>query len=237
MIKFEMHVHSKGGSRCAKADVDTIVNHYASKGYDGLVITNHIDSYNYNNTLVGDNHKEKTNYFFSLYEDAKIKGEKLNLKIFCGIEVRDIDNTEYMLYGFEPRLLYDNKPLFEYNQKELFYLAEKEKLFMYQTHPFRYGVKCGNPKYMHGAEAFNGHFHHLNNNKQAEEFCNKYNLIKMSGTDYHEPNQPLTSYMYIPSQINNEQALVEYLFKGKTEYYGDEEYYMNEFMKAQRNIK
>lgn len=231
MIKFEMHAHTKGGSRCGHADEKTLISDYVNSGYGGVVITNHFDSYNYYNTLVGDTHKEKTDYFFSLYEKVKEEGEKFNVKVFYGVEVRDIDNTEYMLYGFKKEFIYDNRPLFTLSQKELFALAEKNNLFMYQTHPFRDGVVCGDPKYMHGAEIFNGHFHHVNNNKKAQEFINKYNLIKMAGTDYHRPSQPLTSYMNIPKSINDEQTLAEYLLSGKAQFFGDEDYYIKEMKK------
>jgi hypothetical protein len=231
MIKFEMHVHAKGGSRCGRAEPETIVQDFIKGGYGGIVITNHYDEYNYFNTLVGETHKQKIDSFFSLYDTIKELGEKQNLKVFYGVEVRDCLNDEYMLYGFKREFLYDNKPLFTYSQKELFSMAEKNNMFMYQTHPFRDGVRCGNPEYMHGAEIFNGHFHHVNNNDRAKEFFVGKKLIRMAGIDYHVPNQPLTASMQIPKDVNDEFALVEYLMSGKAEYFGDEEYYLEELQK------
>lgn len=231
MIKFEMHAHTKGSSRCGHSDAKTLIADYVKEGYGGVVITNHLDDYSYYNVLVGDTHKQKTDYFFSQYEKVKEEGKKFNVKVFFGVEVRDENQTEYMLYGFKRAFLYDNKPLFTFSQKELFKLSEKYNLFMYQTHPFRSGVNRGNPEYMHGVEIFNGYFHHVNNNQMAREFADKFNLIKMVGTDYHRPNQPLTAYMNIPEFINDEQALAEYLLGGKTEYFGNEEYYIREMKK------
>lgn len=231
MIKFEMHAHSKGCSRCGHAGAENIVEDYIKQGYGGIVITNHIDEYNYVNTLVGETHKEKMDCFFSVFDNIKDLGEKHGLKVFCGVEVRDCYNVEYMLYGFKRELLYDNKPMFTYSQKELFEMAEKNNMFMYQTHPFRNGVSCGDPKYLHGAEYFNGHFHHVNNNEKAQEFINKNNLIKMAGTDYHVPKQPITSYMEIPKSINDEFVLTEYLFSGKAKWFGDEKYYQQELQR------
>lgn len=231
MIKFEMHAHTKGGSPCGYADAKTIVEDFLSQGYGGIVITNHYDKFNYENTFIGQSHKEKIDYFFSLYQGVKDLGDKEKLKVFYGVEVRDSLGDEYMLYGFKPKFLYDNKPLFLYTQKELFQMAEKENLFMYQTHPFRNGVKCGDPDYMHGAEIFNGHFHHYNNNEKADEFFVGKNLIRMVGTDYHRPHQPLTTHMEIPENVNDEIALAEYLLSGKAKYFGDKEYYLEEVQK------
>lgn len=231
MIKFEMHAHTKGGSYCGYSDAKTIINDYKKAGYGGIVITNHFSASNYVVDLIGETHKEKLDYFFSLCDSVKKEGDIHGIKVFCGAEVRDCDGTEYMLYGFKRNFLYDNKPLFTFNQKELFKKCEKEKIFMYQTHPFREGVTCGEPNYMHGAESFNGHFHHFNNNHKALDFTKKFNLIKMSGTDYHRPNQPLTSHMLIPDSVSNEFELVEFLMSGKAQLFGDEDYYLDELKK------
>ncbi|MBQ8426315.1 MAG: PHP domain-containing protein [Clostridia bacterium] len=236
MIKFEMHAHTKGGSYCAYSDAKTLIDDYKKGGYGGIVITNHFSASNYVVDLIGETHKEKIDYFFSLYHNVKDEGKKHGIKVFYGVEVRDCFGDEYMLLGFKPEFLYDNKPLFTYSQKELFYMAEKNNIFMYQTHPFRDGVRCGNPNYLHGAEAFNGHFHHFNNNEKAKAFVEKNNLISLAGTDYHTPNQPLTAYMLIPENINDEFALVEYLRSGKAEYFGDEQYYIDE-LKKYKGIK
>lgn len=231
MIKFEMHAHTKGGSSCGKADAKTIIEEYKNARYGGIVITNHLSAGNYGQSLIGETHKEKMDYFFSLYENVKLEGQKFNIKVFCGVEVRDCAGTEYMLCGFNKRFLYDNKPLFTFSQKELFDMCEKEKILMYQTHPFREGCVCGDYRYVHGVEVFNGHFHHFNNNALSLDFATEHNLIKMAGTDYHCINQPLTSFMLIPENVNDEVALAEYLLSGKAEYFGDEKLYIEEHKK------
>ena len=137
--------------------------------------------------------------------------------------------TEYMLLGFNRAFLYDNPRLYELSQQELFALADKNGIFMYQTHPFRAGVKAGDPKYIHGAECFNGHYHHPNNNILAEKFCKENNLIGLSGTDYHHDDQPITAGIFIPNEINDEHALVEYIFKNHFTNIKDEDLYLKSF--------
>ena len=232
MLTIETHCHSLGGSACGTCSADEIIGFYKSVGYDGIVLTNH-----YSKAIIDDEYKAKTDVeavdkFFALYELMKEKGEKVGLKIFYGIEVRiNCTQTEYMIYGFDKQFLYDNPRLFELDQKQLFELCENNGLFMYQTHPFREGVVAGNPAYLHGAESFNGHYHHVNNNALATEFCNKHNLIKMAGTDFHHDDQPITSAMFIPEYINTESELAKYFLSGKAQSFTDEEYYQKELKK------
>ena len=234
MIKIETHCHVLNSSHCAKADADTIISAYKKENYGGIVITNHMvekELINYK----GETYKEKLDYYFSIFDDIKEKGEKAGLKIFLASEIRACTSEEYVLYGFDRKLFYDNKPLYEMDQKELFDLAEKNGLFLYQSHPFRDRVKVlGNPKYMHGSESFNGHYHHTNFNEKAVEFCEKNNLIGLSGTDYHNPGQPLTAGIFIPENINDEKALVECIFNRQFNIYKDEVTYKTELEKYLR---
>lgn len=218
MIKIETHSHSAGGSRCGTVTSEQLIEEYLKAGYGGVVLTNHYCR-SYYSKYPGQTHKEKIKFYLSLRDDLQEKAKKFNFKVFTGAEIRVVTPldtySEFMIYGFDDSLLYDNKPLFELTQKELFELSEKNNLFMYQTHPFRNGVMTGNPKYMHGAEAFNGHFHHLNSNEIATTFCESNNLVKMSGTDYHDYLQPINAGIYIPKEINTNAGLAEFLRKGK----------------------
>lgn len=218
MIKLETHCHSKGGSGCAKCSPDYIVNRYKNEGYGGIVLTNHYCKQCYDG-YAGNTHKEKLDFYFSLYREFEKECEKAGLKSFYGAEIRavtlDFEYKEFMLLGFDEKFLYDNKPLFYYNQKELYDIADKNGFLLYQTHPFRRGVNLGDSRYMHGAESFNGHINHINNNALATDFCDTFNLIKVSGTDYHDLGQPITGGIYIPETVNTNSELKDYLFSGK----------------------
>ncbi len=236
MIKLEPHCHTLYGSYCGLADAETIVRRYLENGYKALVVTNHyyksaFDSYK------GDNKKEKLDFYFSLYENVKELGDKQGLKVFLGAEVFVENQNDYLLFGFDRSLFYDNKPLYEFNQKEMFDLAEKHGLFFAQAHPFRNGVKAvGDPRYMHGVERFNGHYHHVNNNEKTAAFCDENNLIGFAGTDFHTPVQPITAGIFVPDNIDDEKQLVECLFNRNFELYCDEQGYksaLDKFMKGE----
>lgn len=236
MIKIELHCHEVSLSPCATSRYKDAIDESKSSGYGAVVITNHYSKYVYS-IWKGQTHEEKMQFFLSNYYQVKEYGKNQGLKVFIGVEVRDRTGTEYMLYGFKPEFLLECPPLFELDQKELFDLANRYGLFMYQTHPFRKGVTAGDPKYLHGAESFNGHYHHDNNNKEANAFCEKNNLIKMSGTDYHHEGQPFTGGAYIPENIEDELALKEYIMSGKMQLITNEDGYVKGRMEYLRSIK
>ena len=220
MIKLETHCHSLGGSGCAQCPPEYIAEKYKKAGYGGIVLTNHYCKLCYDE-YPGKTHKQKLDFYFSLYRDFQKACESFGIKTFIGAEVRaitqDFEYKEFMLYGFDEKLFYDNQPLFYLDQKQLFEFAEKNGLFMYQTHPFRIGVNLGDYRFMHGAEGFNGHINHVNNNELATAFCDAFKLIKLSGTDYHDFDQPITGGIYIPESIKTETELTDYIRSGKAE--------------------
>ena len=226
-MKLETHCHTLGGSHCADGDRDVFVSVYKNAGYGGVVITNHFsrDSYDY---IKGDTKEQKIRYYFSLLEDMKERLIKSGLKCFWGTEVRAMPENgadrgeEFTVYGINEKMMYDNRLLFEFTQKELFEFADKNGLFMYQTHPFRFKVKAGDPKYMHGAEAFNGHYHHYAHNALANAFCENNGLIKMSGTDYHHDGQPITGGIFVPDNIETEEQLISCIFSRNFTLHKDE---------------
>ncbi len=222
MIKLETHCHTLYGSHCGLADAKTIIDRYSKAGYGGIVITNHFNRREFA-TYKGETNKEKIDFYFSLFDEVKKLGEDKGIKVFLGAEINASTNEEYVLYGFDESLFYRDKLMFEFSQEELFELSEKNGCFLYQSHPFRPSVpKLGNPDFLHGAEYFNGHYHHINNNAKAREWCDKNKLIGLSGTDFHTPDQPITAGVFIPDEVDNEKSLVECLFKGNFSLYCDE---------------
>lgn len=217
-IKLETHCHCLGGSGCASAKSEEIIEEYQALGYGGVVLTNHLNQACFN-AYKGNSKNEKYDYWYSLVDDLKEKRQRSDFKIFCGMEVQVRSEIgafqEFMLYGFKKSFLYNHKPLFTYTQEELFRLADENGIFMYQTHPFRNGVFTGNPFYMHGAEAFNGNSNHNNHNEEAEDFCLKNKLIQMSGSDYHAGGQKICAGIVIPDDISDEQELTNYIFNKK----------------------
>ena len=225
MMKVEMHCHTDG-STCADYTIQGVVADYKRAGYGAIVVTNHYAYKEYvrqgSSTPI-----EYAKRFLSWIEDAQNAGKEQNLKIFFGMEVRlKYNNTEYMLYGFEKKFVLENPELYNLTQEQLFDLANQNDIFMYQTHPFRVGVVAGDPRFMHGAECFNGHYHHFNNNKLAKEFCENNKLVKVVGTDFHHDDQPITTAILVPDEINDSIELTKYIRENKFNTLEDKETYL-----------
>lgn len=215
-VKIETHCHSAGSSDCATTAAERIVSVYKTHGYGGLVLTNHYCAKHFDK-YPGSTRREKLDYYFSVAEHMRRCCNDAGLKFFLGAEVCvkvPEGYAEYILYDFDKSFFYDNPPLYELTQRELFALADGAGVFMYQAHPFRDEVYLGDPRFMHGAEAFNGHFHHANRNDKATRFCKDNSLIQMSGTDYHHFGQPVTGGLSVPGDIEDEHALKECILSG-----------------------
>ena len=233
MIKIETHCHTIGTSKCADCENEIMVKAYKDANYGGIVVTNHMHPVFFEG-YPGNDKKEKLDYFFGVFDKFKKDCEKQGLKAFLGMEVLATcpeGHAEYILYGFDRELIYNSELLFKYTQKELFEFADKNGIFMYKAHPFRTKEVLADPKYLHGAEIYNGHYHHNNNNDQAEEYCKKHNLIGLSGTDFHHPDQPVTAGICIPDDINDEMALTDYIRKNNFKIIADDELYKSTYEK------
>ncbi len=235
MIKLETHCHSLGANTCPKSPPEQIIEDYLNMGYGGVISTNHYSKGAFVTYPDGDD-RVKAEYFLSLIDDFKEKGRKKGFKVFNGVEVRLLCNEqEFMLIGFDRQFLLDNCSMYTYTQEQLFAVCEKAGVLMSQTHPKRssgkHKVIASDPKFLHAAEVFNGHFHHVNNNDEALKFVTENNLIKLSGTDYHEFGQPITAGIYIPEEIETEKQLLDYLFKGEFERIEDKELYLETMQK------
>lgn len=235
MIKLETHSHVIGTSKCADCDMDLMIKKYKEKGYGGITVVNHMHPV-YINTYPGETLKEKLDYYFSVYDVFSEKCKKEGIKTFLGTEVLincKEGHAEYILIGFDREFIYNNVPLYTLNQEELFRLADENGVFMYKAHPFRTKEITGDPKFMHGAESFNGHYHHVNNNDDALDFCEKNNLVKLSGTDFHHPDQPITAGICISSDINDEKSLVKAILNGEYTLIEEKELYLDSLKKQQ----
>lgn len=214
MIKIETHCHTRNSSRCASAFPNSLIEEYKEKGYGGAVLTNHL-CYNYFSAYEGKTERQKIEFYISLIRQFEKACKENDFRCFYGAEilVKTPDNAyrEFILVGFNKSFLRANKPLFYYTQEELFEIAEKHGFYLYQTHPQRGTIVFGNPKYMHGAESFNGHVNHQNNNAKAKEYIVEKGLKMMSGTDYHDAYQPITGGIYIPENIKTNKQLAKYL--------------------------
>lgn len=185
--KIELHAHTSPVSSCSQITPAEMIETYNKLGYDGIVVTNHFLS-----SLSNGRSKEQAiEYYMKDYYDTKKEGEKCNLKVYLGAEVRfDECFNDYLVYGVDEEYL---KVIYDYFPKgiEAFTKdAKKENSVLIQAHPFRNGMELVNPDFLDGVECFNMHPGHNSRIGLATRYAkeNEINII-ISGTDYHHPGR------------------------------------------------
>lgn len=191
--RIELHAHTKPQSGCGEAEPEKLVEIYAGKGYDGIVVTNHFMGLsNDKEYMSGDTKEEQLKRYLAGYEDAKKVGEKLGLKVYLGLEIRfsKENNNDYLIYGVDEEIAsicYDNF------REDLAYFRENVKLpksVFVQAHPFRDGMELINPELLDGVETFNMHPGHNSRITFANRFAKENGFkIRTVGSDFHHVNR------------------------------------------------
>lgn len=188
-MKFELHTHTKENDIVVTKNAPEIVKMYHDKGYEGMVITNHLFDLSlewYRDVLQNAPHEKIVDHYLTGYRNAKKAGDALDMIILLGLELR-FDNTinDYLVYGIDEDFLY-NSPLLNTLTLDEFLKIKPENALVYQAHPFRDNMTITNPKKLFGVEVYNGGTDKLRN-EMANIWADLYGLKKISGSDYHVP--------------------------------------------------
>lgn len=193
--RIELHAHTKPQSSCGEAEPSKLAEIYAKKGYDGIVVTNHFMGYNLHKDgeyLLGETKEEQLKNYLAGYEDTKVAGEKLGLKVYLGLEIRFSKENEndYLIYGVDEEIAsvcYDNF------REDLEFFRENVKLpksVFIQAHPFRDGMEPMNAELLDGVETFNMHPGHNSRVGFACRYAKENDFkIRTAGSDFHHLGQ------------------------------------------------
>ncbi|MBS7298672.1 MAG: PHP domain-containing protein [Eubacteriales bacterium] len=185
--RIELHAHTCPASGCSQITPKMMVETYAKKGFDGVVITNHFFLEN----LKGETKEERLAKYISDYEETVKAAEGYNIKVFLGAELRFPPNcNDYMLYGADYDIL---STCYDYLDKEVSTFRKEVKLpdsVFLQAHPFRNGIELCEPSILDGIESFNMHPGHNSRVGIAARYAKEQNFkIQIAGSDFHHPDQ------------------------------------------------
>ncbi len=213
--KYELHCHTGETSTCADAPVAETIKKYRKKGYDGIVITDHYSDltfppYEYFNA------EKCAERFLKGYRRAlKEAGE--DFTVLLGMEVRfSFTANDYLIYGVTESFVKNTKGLLFSNLKKLSAIVRENNMLIVQAHPFRGYVGRGNPKYLDGAEVFNGKSKKPEENENSLLWAKKNNFkILTSGTDFHHLNSNITGGIETQEKIKTNDDLLKILISGE----------------------
>lgn len=217
---YEMHFHTVETSRCAKISAIEAIKLYIEKGYDGIVVTDHLSPSTLKKFEGMDmTWAEKVDFFLTGYRTAMNAADgKIN--VFLGMELRFDKRREmndYLVYGVTEKFLYKHPNLLDMNINDFSKLAHKNGMAVFQAHPFRTGMRVVNPKHLDGIEIYNGNPRHNSSNDIAEMWAKKYGLKTVGGSDFHEYEDLARGGVYFNRNIKDNKDLVKELLKGDYE--------------------
>lgn len=186
MYIYETHLHTSPVSKCARATVRENMEFYKSLGYDGIFITNHFLDGNIDIDSDVD-YRERIEFYFSDYEDAKALEKEIGIKVFCGVEM-SYKGTDFLVYGPDKEWYLAHPEIMDMKKTdELAYLLDNGALII-QAHPYREARYIDHirlfPRSVQGVEVINATMPDEANN-MAKLYAEQYGLLEFAGSDNH----------------------------------------------------
>lgn len=211
----ESHFHTAYSSACGKMYPEDAIPTYIKNGYSGIVVTDHyVEDF-----FIGWDKlcwADKVDKLLEGYNRARHFCERKNFSVFLGMEIRFVGScNDYLVYGMDEEFLYRNPYLNRMSVEKFSRLCRDNGFYFGQAHPFREGCTPANPDFLMGAEVYNGHPNHSNNNSAALLFAKQNNLIMTAGSDFHEEAQLCRAGIYFDELPSNSKQLAEYILTGK----------------------
>jgi len=185
---YETHMHMFETCACAVSTAAEQVRAYKERGYTGIITTSHFLNGNCRRP-VGKTWKEKMEWFYFGYQQAKKEGEKCGLDVFFGWEY-SIRGSDFLTYGLDIDFLIANPSLYNLEIAEYSALVRMHGGYLAQAHPYRdddyieYKFPV-DPQLIDGIEVYNSG-RPSDINAKALVFAKKHNLPMQSGSDSHD---------------------------------------------------
>jgi hypothetical protein len=220
LFKYELHMHTKEISICARTGAAEMAHVYHRLGYTGIVVTDHF--LNGNTTVPAEGAwEDSVEMFCKGYESAKEMGDKIGLDVLLGWEY-SLHGTDFLTYGLDKDWLLCHPECVTLPIREYFDLVHESGGYIVHAHPFREAHYIDMirllPRHVDAVETKNANRTDFEN-KMAELYADSYGLAKIAGTDNHVGLQEIMSAVEFPKKISSEKELVEYLKKGDYKYY------------------
>lgn len=211
-FKTELHAHTSEVSPCGHVTAPEVAERFIAEGYSSLVITNHYCDYVID-PLKGTWREKMDYYMHPYYLMREHAGDRLH--VILGCELRFEGNiNDYLIYGITEEFLRENPDLHKMSLHSFSELAHENEMLVVQAHPFRNGMVVVNPEYLDGMETFNGTPTYDGRNLIADAWAKRYNLLRTSGSDFHNPDQFGTGGILTSAAIRTGEELVAVLKSG-----------------------
>lgn len=217
---FETHCHTAESSACASAPGAEQAKFYKSRGFDGIIVTDHF----LNGNTRADPMlpwEQKVDVLCAGYEAAKAEGEKIGLTVLFGWEY-GYHGADFLTYGLDKRWLLKHPEVMELHPNDYFDLVHSEGGFISHAHPFREDWYIDMirlvPRKCDAVEVINSCRKPFEN-EMAKLYADSYGLPYTAGSDNHHAKQARLSGIVTDEDVRDIHQLIKVLKSGKYSIY------------------
>lgn len=210
MYKYETHVHTCEGSACASASGAAQAMFYKSRGFTGIVVTDHF--FNGNTAIPHElPWEEKVNHFCLGYENAKEQGKKIGLDVFFGWEY-SYHGADLLTYGLDKQWLLKHPMVMDMDVNSYCDFVREQGGIIVHAHPFREADYIAMirlfPRKCDACEIINSCRTDFENN-MAKLYAESYGLMPFAGSDNHSAAQEKLNGVDFDELITSEQHFAQ----------------------------
>ena len=213
--RYELHCHTREGSRCSKIFAQDLVDFYISQGYDGIVISDHFTE---NNTIPKETPwRERIETFYENgFDKARRYGEEKGLKVFFGPEW-SWNRTDFLIYGLDKDWWMEQDGFFSLSVPQALDRVHEGGGFVIHAHPFAEAkfIECIRlfPRHVDAVEVING-ARALEINQRAVQYAESYGLLMTGGTDAHSDKQTNMCGIEVPYECHTIADIIHAIRNG-----------------------
>ena len=212
--KYELHCHTKETSLCASSSAKEAVEFYKSRGYDGIVITDHYSpqTFLFHKCLCP---QKYIDHYLKGYRAAK-EAAGDDFTVLFAVEVRFLFTIDdFLIYGADEDFLRNSGNLMVKYLRRLKRLCDKNNLILLEAHPFRKLRFRHNPRLLHGCEIYNGKDKGNEANIKAKRWAEENGFkVRTSGGDFHNKDKTNPGGIITDEPIKSTEDLMRILRSG-----------------------
>ncbi len=217
---YETHCHTSESSACASATGAEQAEFYRSRGFKGIIVTDHF--LNGNTTAKPEmSWEERVDIQCLGYENAKKAGEKIGLDVFFGWEYT-VGGCDFLTYGLDKQWLLAHPESVTLPPNDYFDLVHDSGGYISHAHPFRedWYIEMIRlfPRKCDAVEIINSCRKQFEND-MAKLFADSYGLAYTAGSDNHTASQARLSGIGTDKPVRDIQQFVTILRSGEYEIY------------------
>ena len=213
---YETHLHTSEASKCADARGADYIDYMISRGYAGMIVTDHF--FNGNSSVdTGLTWEQMVGQYVSGYKNALRAAEGKLFDVLFGIEF-NFNGDEYLIYGPDENWLLHNEDIVFASRTEVYRRVHEAGGIMVQAHPYRERDYLDDirltPGICDGIEVYNA-ANSDNMNALAYRYARRLNVPMTAGSDIHNLHDKAMGGMSFNRRIMDIRDFVSMLLSGE----------------------